>query len=498
MPALEPAGYEALIAHYGLECLPHFRRSFIAPRGERRFERASGRDRYIYPRAYRPRGEDFFGGQLEFALKYDGINLGILKALFRRAGPRALASYVRTRPTGKYARRAWFLYEWLLGEFLPLPDLVQGAYVELLDTGRYFTADRRSSRRHRVYDNLFGTPSFCPILRRTDTLSAFAAQDLAAEAREIVARYSPEQLARASRYLYVKETRSSYEIERERPSRDRTQRFVAMLQRSGQLHTVDKQTLLELQQAALDPRFAADDYRRSQNYVGETVRSGREIVHFVGPPPDAVPELMDGLFACMNRMGVAAVDPVVQAAVASFGFVFIHPFEDGNGRTHRFLIHHVLSRTGFTPGGTIFPVSAVMLANRAAYDRALESFSQPLVERVRYELGADGEMTVLNDTADLYRYLDATPLAEYLYAVVKRTIDHEFVEELDFLDRYDWVKERMQSVVDLPDRQLDLLVRLLRQNRGHLSQRKRETEFRLLTDDEIVWLEAAFAEGFDV
>jgi len=46
------------------------------------------------------------------------------------------------------------------------------------------------------------------------------------------------------------------------------------------------------------------------------------------------------------------------------GFVLIHPFEDGNGRIHRFLIHHVLARRGFTPQGLLFPVSAVMLHDR--------------------------------------------------------------------------------------------------------------------------------------
>ena len=34
-------------------------------------------------------------------------------------------------------------------------------------------------------------------------------------------------------------------------------------------------------------------------------------------------------------------DVLVKAAAAAFGFVYLHPFMDGNGRLHRFLIHHV-------------------------------------------------------------------------------------------------------------------------------------------------------------
>ena len=55
------------------------------------------------------------------------------------------------------------------------------------------------------------------------------------------------------------------------------------------------------------------------------------------------------------------IDPVVAAAMIAFGFVFIHPFVDGNGRIHRYLIHHVLAERGFAPKGIVFPVSAVIL-----------------------------------------------------------------------------------------------------------------------------------------
>ena len=70
---------------------------------------------------------------------------------------------------------------------------------------------------------------------------------------------------------------------------------------------------------------------------------------------------MQDLLLSLERMIDSAVNPVIIAAT-SFGFVYIHPFEDGNGRLHRFLIHYVLAGTSFTPSGIIFPVSAIMLA----------------------------------------------------------------------------------------------------------------------------------------
>lgn len=54
----------------------------------------------------------------------------------------------------------------------------------------------------------------------------------------------------------------------------------------------------------------------------------------------------------------------------------------------------------------------------------------------------------------------------------------------------------MQEVVDLPDRHLDLFIRLCLQNHGRLSQAKRESTFRALRDDEIERLEQCVMDGY--
>jgi Fic family protein len=64
-------------------------------------------------------------------------------------------------------------------------------------------------------------------------------------------------------------------------------------------------------------------------------------------------------FAEQSEAG--GLDPIVSAAGLAFGFVFIHPLEDGNGRIHRWLLHHVLARRGFNPAGANFPGSAIFL-----------------------------------------------------------------------------------------------------------------------------------------
>lgn len=103
------------------------------------------------------------------------------------------------------------------------------------------------------------------------------------------------------------------------------------------------------------------------------------------------------------------MDALIAAAIMAFGFVYAHPFEDGNGRLHRYLIHHVLAERGCNPPGVVFPVSAAILANIDRYLETLETYSEILLPHVRWEPTDEFNVRVLNDTRTFYRYFDATP-----------------------------------------------------------------------------------------
>ncbi len=490
-----PAGYTALLDRYAIRAMPNWHRSVISEGSTRRTDSSAGEVVETYPAAYWP-GESP-GDHLEFALKYDGMNLGILAVLLPAIGANEIARYINSKPNGKYARRIWYFYEMLTGDRLPLADLTQGNYVDLLESEEHFTFDRAEPiRRQRVNNNLLGDASFCPTIRKTETISAFIARDLSARCRTLISSYSPELLRRALSYLYTKETKSSFEIENIKPDANRTERFIALLRVALKEDLCTKPRLIDLQNQIVDPRFKDDDYRDSQNYVGETVSIGKERVHYVCPKPEHVTALMAGIISAHVRMERGSVHPVIQAAIVGYGFVFVHPFEDGNGRIHRLLIHNILSRRGFVPEGVIFPVSAAMRKQAAAYDASLEAFSRPLLALVEYTLDDQGRMTVHNDPGVWYRYPDMTVQAESLFTFVEQTIETELVEELAFLANYDDTKRSVQAIVDMPDRDIDLFIRFCLQNNGKLSQRKRESHFRLLTNEEIDRLERAVAEGY--
>ena len=215
-----------------------------------------------------------------------------------------------------------------------------------------------------------------------------------------------------------------------------------------------------------------------------------------GPKPSDLPELMAGLLTAQKMMKEGAVPAIIHAAAISYGFVFIHPFEDGNGRIHRFLIHNILFLRDATPKGLMLPVSAAMLQSSALYDQSLEAFSNPLMQQVKYNLDELGQMTVLGEIGRLYRYIDMTAQAEALYDFVRLTIEHELVEELDFLANYGKTRKVIQEIVDMPDRLIDLFIRLCLQGGGRLSKKKRAAHFEFLTDDELSNLEKAVREGY--
>ena len=438
-----------------------------------------------YPRVYQP--PEGVIGQLRFALRYEPLDLRVYKAVFSQLERSEMDAWIQNEPNGIFARRAWYLYELFTGKILNVPDLTSGRYVDLLDTDLHIAAAPIRVRRQRVFDNLLGNKDYCPLIRRTEKLKADLDKSLNEQAQQLVSEVDATVLRRAVHYLFTKETKSSFAIEGEAPSKDRTERFVAALMRAERFDPTRKASLIELQNAIVDPRYAQSDWRTVQVFIGASLPDYSQEVHFVCPKPEDVGSLMNGWMRMMDKLvdPESGVHAVCAAAAAAFGFVFIHPFLDGNGRIHRFLVHNVLARKNFTPEGVVFPVSAAMLREMSAYDRVLESFSGTIQPFVQYAMDADQQIMVSNETADLYRYFDATVQTEYLFDCIEDTIRRDLRSELDFLKFRDAAVKAVMEIVDMPNQRAALLVRLIHQNRGKFPEDKRQL-FVELTDDEIM------------
>lgn len=485
-----PAGYAALVDAYKLP-VPVPRTLSAIGTKHRILEQDGWR---IYTPRHSP--EASLEGHLTFAFKYEGLDLAVLKRLFLAVTEGDVAELVRRKPTGLYTRRIWFLYEWLLGRELKLPAADKVSYVDAVDPDIQFGGAGQNSARHRVRNNLPGTPEFCPLVFKTPALTEFIAQDWKERARAVVSQVPKDLLARTAAFLLLKDSKSSYVIEGERPPQDRVQRWGRAIGEAGRA-PLDEQEFLRLQGIVIgDERFVKLGFRKDGGFVGEHDReTQRPIPDHVSAQCEDIASLMAGLIA-FDHSAENDLDPVIAAAVLAFGFVYIHPFEDGNGRIHRYLMHHVLARRGFNPTGVHFPVSSAILDRIGEYKSVLESYSGRLLPCIQWEATPSGNVKVLNDTADFYRFFDATPHAEFLYACVRQTIERDLPNETSFLLSFDTFRAGVENMIDMPERTLNNLFSFLKQNQGKLSKRARENEFAALTQDEVSKIEQLYAVSF--
>jgi Fic family protein len=118
-------------------------------------------------------------------------------------------------------------------------------------------------------------------------------------------------------------------------------------------------------------RNIAGQIRTRQNWIG-----GNDYnpcgADFVPPPVEHLRGLLADLCHAIND---DVLPPMVQAALIHAQFETIHPFDDGNGRTGRALIHVVLRRRGVAQS-YVPPISVLFAAARARYIAGLTAFRE--------------------------------------------------------------------------------------------------------------------------
>jgi Fic family protein len=425
--------------------------------------------------------------QLVFALKYEGVNMLFFSALVKRYSEKELSQLVNIEPTGQYSRRIWFLIEWFLGkEIKDIPNLTKKSYVNVIDTNLQYAVNGIKSARHSVINNLPGTIDFCPLIRKTARLEQYISENISAKKYEYLKGIRKSILLRASAFLLLKDSKASFSIEGESPKSKRAARWGQAIGQAG-MKDLSHEEFLRLQQIVIEnPRFLDMGYRKKGGFIGDRDSDTfSPIPDHLSAKPSDLKQLMSGLIETNRLLLSDETDAVLAAAVIAFGFVFIHPFVDGNGRIHRYLIQHILAKKQFSQQGLIFPVSASILSHIEDYQNVLENHSTPLLDFIEWNETSDHNVEVTNDTIDYYKYFDATEQAEFLYDCVKDTIDNIIPEEVNYLIKYEEFKSYIDNTFEMPDDLVSLLVRFLEQNNGKISKRARKKEFEALDENEV-------------
>ncbi|ERK09089.1 MAG: Fic family protein [Pantoea sp.] len=447
-----------------------------------------------YPPSYQP--VDDFAGHFEFGLKYEEIHLEFFARLFAVVGPEPIEAWCRQEPFGQYARRTGFLYEWLTGQRLDVPDVSNSRYVDVISPKHYLTRTAvQRVQRWRINNNLPGTSVFCPLVRRTATVQEALQFDLSSALKELDNAFGADILLRTASWLTFKESRASFLIEKEADQADRIQRFAHVIaQYCGRINApLSDASLHTLQKGILGHDAIGLGLRRSPVFVGQaTMRE--DIVHYVAPQFEDVPQFMTGLNAFDEA--TRGAEPLARAAVLAFGFVYIHPMRDGNGRIHRFLINDTLIRDKAIPEGVILPVSATITSSldfRAGYDRTLDVFSQRFMQRyaasyrfgelVTYQDGTPSNFYFddYEDARFAWRYPDLTEHVLYIARVVQHTVRKEMADEARVLVIFQQAQERLKEILEMPDQDANRIIRSLKENGWQVSG-KLQKQYPVLAD----------------
>jgi hypothetical protein len=469
---MTPIGYAYLIEKLQLNVLPLTRPAFANSSVNRR---VNSDTRILFPSGVAV--EDTLVGHLEFALRHEGVNLEVIDAAFEHVAPDDLISRLRETPTGEHIRRACFLWEWLSGKELNAGVVVKGGYVDLFPEDVYYTADQPTRAPHfRVRNNALGTPDFCPVVHRASIPQDPSLPELMQLAQSTLdAVGDPELYRRTLAYLYLSETRGSYAIESETPSSNKQERFVQLLKNAGEPVKVTEEWLVKLQNVIVRDVYSQEaSYRTKQNWLEDS--SGR--LSFIPAPVASLSRVMHGWEAFINDEK-RCVDVLVKAACAAFGFVYLHPFLDGNGRLHRFLIQHVMARSGLMGPETVIPVSAVIEQNIPGYIAVLTAFSRQVTALWNYRRGDPEPIFLSEPGSRSYRFFNADREVAFLHDMIKQAVQEEIPREIAWLQGYDLAFSTLNDELDLPQKDLSALIRMIQSNNGTLSAKRRKQYYYL-------------------
>ena len=126
----------------------------------------------------------------------------------------------------------------------------------------------------------------------------------------------------------------------------------------------------------------------------------------------------------------------------------------------------------------------------------LETISKPIKALVDYDINEkDHNISINNNIAYMYRYPDLTPHVLFLYEMMEASISKDLVEEVIYVVKYDAVKKIIEESYDIPNKELNLLIQLVLQSDGKISNRKKERFLKWIPANDLASLESSIKDA---
>lgn len=483
----DPIGAVWLLQHFNLTlAYPLY---MVSQAGGRRESHRDG-DFYQEVYQYSSRPDDTIIAHLQFHLRHEYLHYELLSKIFTLIDPVILEQWVANEPTGQYARRVGFLYEWFTRKTLALPivngkSVIGGNYVDAVDATKMVVSSDdyvSNNNRWRIKDNLAGTPDFCPMLVKTPSFQQALQLDIATMVQALNEEFGEDLLMRSAVWITLRESKASFIIEGEGKHIKRIERFAQVIAtQTGQGDVpITAEALAKLQQAILGEQVAIGQFglRQSPVFVGQvSQRDFTSIIHYIAPPFEKVADMLHGLNQFIEK--TTGQSAVMRSAVVAFAFVYIHPLADGNGRVHRFLMNDMLRRDGVVPAPFIIPISEGISGtakDRREYDQILDTVSIPLMRQIADDyqfketiVYADGIRSNLhvNNThkaQPIWQYLNLTPHVSYLANLLTRVIEEDMAQESRYLLQHDKAREAIKEIMEMSNDYVDTIIRSVLDN----------------------------------
>ncbi len=437
-----------------------------------------------------------------FALKHETMQLAILHEAMKLVPVNEMALALFEQPTSSNLRRAAFVWEKANDTEVPLNGATTGGnYVDMFNPHDYYTGEVwEKNSRLRVNFNGTGPYSFCPVVRRHQETEEEGAKILDELKTWATDPGNEKFIERVMNWAYLSETRDSYAIENETPSPNKERAFLNAMAHLKDCTPLTEDYLVSLQNTVISRPIAAEaEFRSHQNWL-QRGGHGALAVRYVPPPPQPMLDMMAGFLRMANSTN--AMPPLIKAALVSFGFVFLHPFSDGNGRLSRLLAHHSLNHSGVLPDANgnpaILPLSVAMKKDEKGYLEALESFSKPV--RALWDVTyIDGQTFDFEFKSSLMVYASwsGEHVARFMTQCARAALANSLLDEAAYIEAYDKAFQKIDASFDLPDKTINLLIQWVQQNHGKMPERRKNSqELVLLKPEELDEIEKIIATHF--
>lgn len=460
-------GYANLIEQFDIKTIP-LRVKAVASSAVNKKLRQS--NQLIVPERMAPPANSPFDHVL-FAMKHEGVNLAVLSEVLPKINKEELLAALYEMPSSAMLHKISFLWEYFTKDTIDFNCPNKG-YSTLFDGEKYITGPIEKNQKWKVAYNGIGPLSYCPTVEKTDLIKQGLEKNILALTKKLFDEIGSEYLDRALNWAYLSETKGTYDLERENVGGDKAKNFMKLLRHVKDACSINESYLCDLQNEIVNNQFNhAFAFRSEQNWLAQGGSPSALSVTYIPPSPEVICDLMDGYMKMINGWN-GFVDPVISAAIASFGFVYLHPFMDGNGRLSRFLIHHQLSKSDLIGDGVILPISVALKKRESEYLEALKAFSAPA--RDLWDAVFSGGDPLYDftfyGTDSVYRYWDATTQVEFFFDIAEHALNVHLREEVEYLLRFDEIERIVNDRFDIRNNDRMLLISVAMERNGELSK----------------------------